>query len=469
MAHVYKVKRSALAPMVAHYERTPELERGYERGNIDSSRTHLNYNLAPHDVLAAVEEAVAMHERNSGRKIRSDANLVYDWVVTQPKDVQEGDSRRFFEAVRDFAVDTYGFRVLGVYVHMDETTPHAHIPVLPLRGGRLNGKQVINRNHMRQFHPRLAKAVEEKLGYPVSIELDESARGEKELSRLDQKDYRAAKKRLAELADEVSREEDRLEIAKQETVKAKSDCVRAKLDASMAKSDLKTVQEAVRASEIQRDEIDEEIRRCIAASRQRAAEAARAREEAAEAEATLNATRDEIEEELRRKECLQRETSEIEREIERVEGECAAVGRGGGASGRAAELEPIVGLVREFERKGRPGRGEVLRGIADRCDGLREEVLRRVGGLREKVQSIARPVMERVEYLLTGFKSWDDRTVAGLISQVRPAVESEIRARQEEKARAAESPLQAQMRASRSARSASSGSISSPSRGGWQR
>lgn len=406
MAHVKKLKRQMLAPMVAHYERTPELERGYERENIDSSRTHLNYNLAPCDVLAAVDAAVAMHERNAGRKIRSDANLVFDWVVTQPKDVREGDSRRFFEAVRDFAVDTYGSRVLGFYVHMDETTPHAHIPVLPVKNGKLNGKEVINRNHMRQFHPRLSRAVEGKLGYPVSIELDESARGEKELSRLDQKDYKAAKKRLAELADEVSREEDRLESAKRETAKAKSDCVRAKFDVSIAKSDLKTVQKAVGDAVSRKDAIDEEIRQCIAASRQRAAEAARAREEAEEAEATLNdlldecaeavqtreefmadvaaaektlnATRDEIEEELRRKECLQRETAEIEREIERVEGECAAVGRGGGASSRAAELESIVGLVREFERKGRPGRGEILHSIAARCDRLREEVLRRV-------------------------------------------------------------------------------------------
>ena len=37
MAHVMKIKQGAVAPLVAHYERTPELERGFARGNIDPS------------------------------------------------------------------------------------------------------------------------------------------------------------------------------------------------------------------------------------------------------------------------------------------------------------------------------------------------------------------------------------------------------------------------------------------------
>lgn len=39
MAHLAKYNASALGNMTAHYNRTPQLERGYERSNIDVDRT----------------------------------------------------------------------------------------------------------------------------------------------------------------------------------------------------------------------------------------------------------------------------------------------------------------------------------------------------------------------------------------------------------------------------------------------
>ena len=43
LAHLAHYKRSGAAPMLAHYERRAELERGYSRENIDASRTAENY------------------------------------------------------------------------------------------------------------------------------------------------------------------------------------------------------------------------------------------------------------------------------------------------------------------------------------------------------------------------------------------------------------------------------------------
>lgn len=59
MAHVLKIKQGSVAPLVAHYERTPELERGFVRGNIDPERTKFNYNLRPADVRQEVGLGIA--------------------------------------------------------------------------------------------------------------------------------------------------------------------------------------------------------------------------------------------------------------------------------------------------------------------------------------------------------------------------------------------------------------------------
>ena len=87
MAHLAHYKRSGAAPMLAHYERRAELERGYSRENIDSLRTAQNYAIGADSpqVLAAalrsrVADAIAAHEADSGKAVRRDANVLSDWA-----------------------------------------------------------------------------------------------------------------------------------------------------------------------------------------------------------------------------------------------------------------------------------------------------------------------------------------------------------------------------------------------------
>lgn len=204
MAHVQKIKQGSVAPLVAHYERKPELERGFVRGNIDPERIGLNYNLRPSDVRQEVGLAIAQHEQTSGKGIRKDANVLLDWVVTLPQDCPAERSREFFEATAEFMEGRYGKEnVLGCYVHMDETTPHAHVPILPMRDGKLVASQVVDRRDLQTFHGDLGKHVDAALGMHVSIELDERQRGERQLSRLTQDEYVAAKQRLECLRQEI--------------------------------------------------------------------------------------------------------------------------------------------------------------------------------------------------------------------------------------------------------------------------
>lgn len=198
MAHVLKIKAPSVSPLVDHYER---LRSGtFDRSNIDEARTHLNYNLAPSDVKEKVRLAMAKHEQTAGRAVRSDANVLFDWVVTLPKDCPIESAREFFSGVLEFIQGRYGEdNVLGAYVHLDETTPHIHVPVLPMIKDKLQASKVINRNDLMRFHGELGKFIDDRLGFHVSVELDEEKRLEKAMSKLDQEELKLAAKRLESL------------------------------------------------------------------------------------------------------------------------------------------------------------------------------------------------------------------------------------------------------------------------------
>ena len=205
MAHLAHYKRSGAAPMLAHYERRAELERGFTRENVDASRTGGNYAIgadSPQALAAAlrarVEGAVREHEQTAGRAVRRDANVISDWVVTLPRDCPPEDARRFFEVAVDLCRERYGAEnVLGGFVHMDETTPHVHIPVVPVRDGRLRSAKVFTRADLRSFHKDLGRAEDAALGRHVSVELGPERQGEKQLSHLGQAEYVAAREEAA--------------------------------------------------------------------------------------------------------------------------------------------------------------------------------------------------------------------------------------------------------------------------------
>jgi archaellum component FlaC len=196
--------------MRRHYERQNE---NYSNENIDRTKTHLNYNLSPgHDPQETIREAVAASEAVLGHRVRKDAVLMVDWVITAPKDLKPASQRMFFETSSDFLAERYGKdNVLGAWVHMDETTPHMHFAFMPRVEGRFNAKQVLTRTDLSSFHGDLSRVVQERLGYRVSIELDEKQTQLKALSALPQKEYIAAREGLDTMRSEEVELQKRLE------------------------------------------------------------------------------------------------------------------------------------------------------------------------------------------------------------------------------------------------------------------
>ena len=116
MAHYEKFSKQGLGHIFAHVRRAYTLDKdGSKRyvnfGNkeIDTTRTHLNYNLClnengvPANQQRQYERIMRGDTLPDGYSLtinnRKDLKVVCSWVVTMPENVQQGDDRKFFQAV----------------------------------------------------------------------------------------------------------------------------------------------------------------------------------------------------------------------------------------------------------------------------------------------------------------------------------------------------------------------------------
>lgn len=204
LANFQKYTMAAVGHMFNHYGRATgdNVQRGNEK--IDPNKTHLNYDL--HTGKTADGDKNDWHEqverlnkrlsevRHMDLSKRKDINVIADLIVTLPQDVPLEKSKEFFKAVYDFACERYGKdNIISAWVHVDETTPHIHIPIVPTvkdEDGteRLCAKARISRTELSRFHPELQKYVEEKMGQEVGILNGATAGGNRTLLELREKE-----------------------------------------------------------------------------------------------------------------------------------------------------------------------------------------------------------------------------------------------------------------------------------------
>lgn len=177
MAHMAKYTAQALAPMLAHYDRSRAANK-----DIDSSRTHLNYNLAPDrgNLLNFISKKCCEIKCQK----RKDTIKLCDLVLTMPKDLPPEKEDIFFESSYIFLVNRYGVNgtdsnIVSCYVHKDESTSHMHFAFLPIAKEKKNkkklgqlklcAKEVITKQDLTTLHTDLQDYLERELGCKVSI------------------------------------------------------------------------------------------------------------------------------------------------------------------------------------------------------------------------------------------------------------------------------------------------------------
>lgn len=177
MANYEKIKQGALGHMLKHFGR--ELDSNgkpinYSNSNIDLSRSHLNYNLAPphpNDYNFIQERTQELHMLN-----RKDVIPMCSWCITLPKDVPESEEAQFFKETYKFLEKKYKTEnIVSAYVHKDETTPHIHFAFIPVAVDKKSGKEkvcakeCVTKKDLQTFHLELSQHIARALGHEVSI------------------------------------------------------------------------------------------------------------------------------------------------------------------------------------------------------------------------------------------------------------------------------------------------------------
>ena len=363
MAHIAKYKASAVGKLCAHYNRWQGIDNpNVSRENIDKSRTHLNYTLGVYEkdgkrfigkvrgsaswatVKGRIDAVNARAKAEGKRATRKDAVVMADMVVTLPPNVPPEDAYKFFWNSYQYIADRVGRgNLMGGYVHMDETTPHMHVPFTPILDGRFNYKKMCDRKFYQTFHKGLGDRLEQKMGYRPEVELSEETRA--------QRVYTSRTKDI--------------------------DKVRGAVDRAVVQP---AEDEAARIVAAAREEAAALLNEAEARKAELVAQIADKEGDLAELDNQLDDVKLDIEDEQDRLECLRQRADGVARDVE--------------------ELRPIATEVRGWEAAGKAERGAILDRIAAQCDGLASRIRAGVAGIRLKVEELRSRISRPLEYLM---------------------------------------------------------------------
>lgn len=360
MAHIAKYKASAVGKLCAHYNRWQGIDNpNVSRENIDKSRTHLNYALGVYEkdgkrfigkvrgsaswatVKGRIDAVNARAKAEGKRATRKDAVVMADMVVTLPPNVPPEDAYKFFWNSYQYIADRVGRgNLMGGYVHMDETTPHMHVPFTPILDGRFNYKKMCDRKFYQTFHKGLGDRLEQKMGYRPEVELSEETRAQRVYtSRTKDIDkVRGAVDRA--IVEPAQQEADRIVAA------AKEEAAALLQDAEAQKADL-------------------------------VAQIADRRGDLAELDSQLEDVKLDIADEEDRLECLRQRADGVARDV--------------------AELRPIAAEVRGWEAAGKAERGAILDRVIAQCDGLAGRIRTAIEELGDRIWALMRPRKPKTE------------------------------------------------------------------------
>lgn len=157
-------KRDNVTPI----EKENERDENYSPDNpqIDLSRTHNNY----HTVYPQGSYMEYINERISTlplkRKVRNDAVLMCSFIIGSDGNFFIGltpsEKRQFFEEATEYFAERFGEEnIISAVVHVDETTPHLHLNLIPIVDNKLSAKQLFTRSSLRElqthFHNKFGK------------------------------------------------------------------------------------------------------------------------------------------------------------------------------------------------------------------------------------------------------------------------------------------------------------------------
>lgn len=252
VVHMMKIKSGAVGGIQSHNNREHEPKTNPD---VDMSRSEDNYDLISCDNYKRSIKEKLSNLVESSRAVRKDAVVVCNFIVTSDNETMNAlgadRQREFFRDSVKWFSDRYGAdRVLNATVHMDETTPHLHIGVMPItQDGRLSAKAIFTKTEMKAIQTEFARDVGEKYGLERGVDGSE---------RTHLSEARFKEQKALEMANEHGA------IAQELHVLAE-DC---KQELSEATRSLETVKQELSTMQDRKDTLQGEIERLEAIDKQ---------------------------------------------------------------------------------------------------------------------------------------------------------------------------------------------------------
>lgn len=164
VARMAKMKSGNLQGIQRHNQRETD---NHSNKDIDVSRSFLNYDLVHSHAIHYQEhiKQIIDSQKISTRAVRKDAVLVDEWIITSDLAFFEAktDIKEFFQDTVDYFATRCGKQNIAyATVHLDETTPHMHLGIVPMTEGRLSSKQVFDRQALKDIQDELPDYLQEK-------------------------------------------------------------------------------------------------------------------------------------------------------------------------------------------------------------------------------------------------------------------------------------------------------------------
>jgi hypothetical protein len=252
VVHMMKIKSGAVGGIQSHNNREHEPKTNPD---VDMSRSEDNYDLISCDNYKRSIKEKLSNLVESSRAVRKDAVVVCNFIVTSDNETMNAlgadRQREFFQDSVKWFSDRYGAdRVLNATVHMDETTPHLHIGVMPItQDGRLSAKAIFTKTEMKAIQTEFARDVGEKYGLERGVEGSE---------RTHLSEARFKEQKALEMANEHGAIAQELQIIAE-------DC---KQELSEATRSLEAVKQELSAMQDKKDTLQGEIERLEAIDKQ---------------------------------------------------------------------------------------------------------------------------------------------------------------------------------------------------------
>lgn len=172
VVHMQKVNAGGIRGIQSHVNREHPPKTNPD---IDPERSRDNYAFVESRNFYRDAMRIVRENAPKTKTVRKDAVLLCNFVVTSDHEffqrLPRNQQRALFRDALDWFGNRYGKNLIAsAVIHMDESTPHMHLSVVPIKDGRLAAKNLFTKSELRDLQTAFARDVGAKYGLQRGVE-----------------------------------------------------------------------------------------------------------------------------------------------------------------------------------------------------------------------------------------------------------------------------------------------------------